>query len=962
MGTRLFSLFVCLLFMCLHQETLGQCVSTEVYEDTIVCGESVTLEATPNQLTYVITPTNCSPIPITGTNAFPTPCDDCITGQIPIGFSFNFYGNSYTSCIIQSNGIVGFGNFSFIDYIPFTIPTLGAPNNFIAGLFADINIEVGGTITYDQLGMAPNRMFVVSYNSVSPYAGVGKASFQIVLHENGTFQTIVSQFTPNWMSATSGTLATQGAENFNGTVAFATPGRNATDWRGLNSADQDCHLFTPCTSQFQHWANSEGVILSTNPTFTVFPSESTSYSEIRQSCGVICGKTFHVEVNQKSFSSNLITDNSNCVTPNGYISFDVPEISNGVYTLNYLEDGVQKDKLVIVSGGVCILTGLKAAVYSQFEILDNPCNFYCSEVIEIENPAYGFELSHAQNNSSCPGNGQLHFESVNLPNSNQNLTFKKDGQSLSSPVSIFGNHFALMDLNGGNYSHFQLQFGMCKLKLMDEINLLDPLLPETNSITVCVGDTGFIAATPSSVGSSVEWYEHAVGGTAIFEGELFNPTHINGIQLIDNSTSGVHTFFAAYAASPSCRTEAHFTISTATIPPLAIDYPSHVCAGTFVTLTAQGEALMSGSNYEWFSDSCNGTFLGTGSTISFVQSEAKNYFVRSSEIGNCPASACVNQLIETPNAPHTLSENNQSATCLVNSSEYVHFYAENGKLIASINSEGQNLGNVTFTSFVDNQVVDFEECDSEATTALMQRSWTVNPDNQPFSPIDLRLYFKNEEFEALKTTANLNENPNDNLSTTGEIKLKNYTGPTHVDHLASNNCQNSGGTGNIQLHHLSSAGLISNVFSSYLLNDHYANFKINSFDEFWLRGSSLPSNFATFPPELSGKCDESEFATITWNTFAEQNISHFIVEKSTDLVAWQTLGQVPSQGPSDTIQTYQLADESPTNGMNHYRMSQVDLNGNTEQIGPITIRCTVDEEETFAVFPNPTNGNFSVVI
>ncbi|MEY3443917.1 MAG: hypothetical protein RLZZ519_2198, partial [Bacteroidota bacterium] len=38
--------------------------------------------------------------------------DDAITGALPIGFNFNFYGNVYSQFVISSNGFISFNTAS----------------------------------------------------------------------------------------------------------------------------------------------------------------------------------------------------------------------------------------------------------------------------------------------------------------------------------------------------------------------------------------------------------------------------------------------------------------------------------------------------------------------------------------------------------------------------------------------------------------------------------------------------------------------------------------------------------------------------------------------------------------------------------------------------------------------------------------------------------------------------------
>ena len=332
---------------------------------TIPCGGSTTLSATTNAVTYSVTSTSCSPVAITGTQVFGAAsnnCDDCVTGNIPIGFSFNYYGNIYTECQIQSNGIVGFGGLTYTGYSAFAIPAVGAPNNYIAGMYADIDVRCGGTVTYQLTGTAPNRRFVVSYNNVSPYGGgspsctgTGTASFQIILNENGSFNTVVSQLSANWNASTSGALLTQGAENNNGTYAFPVPGRNSTDWPGILPASNDCQLFNPSPYLFVRWEIA-GTQVSTNPNYTVSPANTTTYTAVWSNGGNLFTGNTTVTIAGASLSLDTKIDNTNCSgsAGNGSITLNSTGFTPGTYTINYLKDGVAGSTTIVVPPSVNI--------------------------------------------------------------------------------------------------------------------------------------------------------------------------------------------------------------------------------------------------------------------------------------------------------------------------------------------------------------------------------------------------------------------------------------------------------------------------------------------------------------------------------------------------------------------------------------------------------------------------------
>ncbi len=118
----------------------------------------------------------------------------------------------------------------------------------------------------------------------------------------------------------------------------------------------------------------------------------------------------------------------------------------------------------------------------------------------------------------------------------------------------------------------------------------------------------------------------------------------------------------------------------------------------------------------------------------------------------------------------------------------------------------------------------------------------------------------------------------------------------------------------------------------------------------------LPVQLVTF----SATCLPSKrTALLTWTTSAEVNNSHFIVEKSNDLVSWLPIARITGSGNSNQPVSYSLID-SAASGNWYYRLSQVDFNGAVmvfdEAITFVT--CLTDTE--FNLFPNPNTGAFTI--
>jgi MSHA biogenesis protein MshQ len=105
------------------------------------------------------------------------------------GFTFKFGEVSYNAVRIHSNGALQFGADSAFHkvYTNTNLPVAGH-DRLILMYWDDINPNSGGSVKYEQKGVAPNRYFVVSWENVPHYDLAGSYTFQVVLYENGEFK------------------------------------------------------------------------------------------------------------------------------------------------------------------------------------------------------------------------------------------------------------------------------------------------------------------------------------------------------------------------------------------------------------------------------------------------------------------------------------------------------------------------------------------------------------------------------------------------------------------------------------------------------------------------------------------------------------------------------------------------------------------------------------------------------
>ena len=116
---------------------------------------------------------------------------------------------------------------------------------------------------------------------------------------------------------------------------------------------------------------------------------------------------------------------------------------------------------------------------------------------------------------------------------------------------------------------------------------------------------------------------------------------------------------------------------------------------------------------------------------------------------------------------------------------------------------------------------------------------------------------------------------------------------------------------------------------------------------------------AAFAPTLSqfGATAGPQQVSVQWTTAAEENGVAFVVQKSTDGVAFQTLTRVPSANPAALPHAYQALDPQPAPGLNYYRLQQ--LRGDRDPVySPIQTVAFAPQPLAIGVYPVPNDGTF----
>ncbi len=152
-----------------------------------------------------------------GDTSLPLTGDDAARA-LPLPFPFYFYGQTYNSAFVTTNGHLNFLA-SSTTFSNVAIPATGVPNAAIYPLWDDLNVVSGsGSMWTKTTGTAPNRSFVVEWRNVNFYSTTLTVDFEARLNEDGTIVTSYRNIGTD--PREQGSSATVGIENANGTIAL----------------------------------------------------------------------------------------------------------------------------------------------------------------------------------------------------------------------------------------------------------------------------------------------------------------------------------------------------------------------------------------------------------------------------------------------------------------------------------------------------------------------------------------------------------------------------------------------------------------------------------------------------------------------------------------------------------------------------------------------------------------------
>ena len=312
-------LTIIFLFLVACINSFAQCPAVNTNNATVTCAAPcATITATPTYTLNATTSYLVSTIPFAGasytTGTSVVMGDDYYSSVITLPFCFNFFGNSYTQCLIGSNGNICFDITLAGAFDPWSIsgPLPGsncnATKNAIMAPWCDMYQSPGGvtpgTIKYFTTGSYPCRTFVVSWCTPMFSCTTTRDTTQVVLHETTNVIDIFIKRHNGSCSWNSGRAVT-GLENSTGTSFITAPGENGTSFNAINEAWR----FQPSGTVIPWlytWTGPSGVV-GTTPTINICPTVTTTYTAAITAAAP-CGSVTFTNTSLVTYGSGPIYD------------------------------------------------------------------------------------------------------------------------------------------------------------------------------------------------------------------------------------------------------------------------------------------------------------------------------------------------------------------------------------------------------------------------------------------------------------------------------------------------------------------------------------------------------------------------------------------------------------------------------------------------------------------------------
>lgn len=504
-----------------------------------------------------------------------------------------------------------------------------------------------------------------------------------------------------------------------------------------------------------------------------------------------------------------------------------------------------------------------------------------------------------------------------------------------------------------------------------------------SGFSFCQGDDAELICSAGSSNDElpldIQWYKDGVA--------LVNSTHITGAR---EALLKIKNFTAADAGAYQCKFNVgclqkesavrNVTYNSTLAPTVTTSVTHPVCSG------ANGTVNINLSGTAGPTPTTKYIYYNNGLVTSPHTAAPGFHTYRVVDtINTCIATRTVQ--VMSPGNPTGIYDEFGSADCpsfasfvpanscgAVTGTNWQHITNSNGKVVVSINPNGQNLGNVNVALF--NERTNVAAINANNNLSLfnpkyMHKSWAIIAANTFTSPVNVRFYYTKEDLENMKAAvgcANCYERDfiMSHISGNNIDCDPTNTIPTNANLYWNKNVQDSvGENARIQSH---VSGTLNNLHHNILLttaggsnsfgkdfNGYYFEIAADQFSEFrmhMLSSTPLPVNWKLFTAKIENKAVKLE-----WSVTNEETASHYEIERSRDNNSWKYVASQDKKLNGLLENSYEHYDNPQQNGQWFYRIKQFDLDGNITYSDTRMIKYRGSE---FSIYPNPATQEVNI--
>lgn len=118
---------------------------------------------------------------------------------------------------------------------------------------------------------------------------------------------------------------------------------------------------------------------------------------------------------------------------------------------------------------------------------------------------------------------------------------------------------------------------------------------------------------------------------------------------------------------------------------------------------------------------------------------------------------------------------------------------------------------------------------------------------------------------------------------------------------------------------------------------------------------AVPITLLSFTASLNN----NRTVQLTWKTANEINNKLFVIEKSINGISFSTIDSVNAMTVGNT-HVYSINDLQPNDGVNYYRLKQIDLDGKFTYSNIVSVNLKRGEANAFSVYPNPVKSILTI--